>query len=243
MEQTLPYHSIIPEYSGKAEDRHNPLMKGDRISKIFTMDETWLTLDNCNTEAEYYYTDGVLEIPDDWRKQPVKHWPKKIMVAIGISWNAMSRPYVVDAISAFPSLQNIFSMANSRPQSLHGAMPPVASDSPSGRHRYGTKYPAGPDDSQVLTTLPEVPLAKRLRSALKEVRRANPDEKTDREAQAVWGMDPKDWKVDLEDWKDRELVRNYFACRIDQEDRKEEWIVLGGLLEHKPQAEQRLNIG
>ncbi|GAV07377.1 hypothetical protein RvY_17216 [Ramazzottius varieornatus] len=63
-------------------------------------------------------------------------------------------------------------MANSRPQSLHEAMPPVASDSPSGRHRYGTKYPAGPDDSQVLTTLPEVPLAKRLRSALKEVRRA-----------------------------------------------------------------------
>ncbi|GAU89305.1 hypothetical protein RvY_01871 [Ramazzottius varieornatus] len=63
-------------------------------------------------------------------------------------------------------------MANSRPQSLHGAMPPVASDSPSGRHRYGTKYPAGPDDSQVLTTLPEVPLAKRLRSALKDVRRA-----------------------------------------------------------------------
>ncbi|GAV08481.1 hypothetical protein RvY_18164 [Ramazzottius varieornatus] len=51
-------------------------------------------------------------------------------------------------------------------------MPPVASDSPSGRHRYGTKYPAGPDDSRVLTTLPEVPLAKRLRSALKDVRRA-----------------------------------------------------------------------
>ncbi|GAU97069.1 hypothetical protein RvY_08428 [Ramazzottius varieornatus] len=51
-------------------------------------------------------------------------------------------------------------------------MPPVASDSPSGRHRYGTKYPAGPDDSQVLTTFPEVPLAKRLRSALKEVHRA-----------------------------------------------------------------------
>ncbi|GAU91402.1 hypothetical protein RvY_03660 [Ramazzottius varieornatus] len=40
------------------------------------------------------------------------------------------------------------------------------------RHRYGTKYPARPDDSQVLTTLPEVPLAKRLRSALKDVRRA-----------------------------------------------------------------------
>ncbi|GAV06359.1 hypothetical protein RvY_16368 [Ramazzottius varieornatus] len=37
--------------------------RGDRIRKIFTMDETWLTLDDCNSEGEYYYTDGVLEIP------------------------------------------------------------------------------------------------------------------------------------------------------------------------------------
>ncbi|GAU95072.1 hypothetical protein RvY_06750 [Ramazzottius varieornatus] len=124
-------------------------------------------------------------------------------------------------------------MANSRPQSPHGAMPPVASDSPSGRHRYGTKNPAGPDDSQVLTALPEVPLAKRLRSALKDVRRAvsvdralelfaAPGREDRQGSPSRLENEPEDWKVDLEDWKDRELVRNYFACRIDQEDRKEE---------------------
>ncbi|GAV05131.1 hypothetical protein RvY_15307 [Ramazzottius varieornatus] len=60
------------------------------------MDETWITLDDCNSEGEYFYTDGFMEVPDDWRKKPVKQWPKKIMVAIGICWNGMSKPYVVD---------------------------------------------------------------------------------------------------------------------------------------------------
>ncbi|GAU89631.1 hypothetical protein RvY_02161 [Ramazzottius varieornatus] len=60
------------------------------------MDETWITLDYCNSEGDYFYTDGVLEVPDEWRKKPVKHWPQKIMVANGICWNGMSKPYVVD---------------------------------------------------------------------------------------------------------------------------------------------------
>ncbi|GAU97102.1 hypothetical protein RvY_08455 [Ramazzottius varieornatus] len=67
-----------------------------KIKKIFTMDETWITLDDCNSEKEYYYTDNFLEIPKEWRKKPTKHWPKKIMVAIGISWQGMTKAYVVD---------------------------------------------------------------------------------------------------------------------------------------------------
>ena len=63
---------------------------------IFTMDETWITLDDYNVEKDHYYTDGEIEIPEDWKKKPTKQWPKKIMVAIGICWFGMSRAYVVD---------------------------------------------------------------------------------------------------------------------------------------------------
>ena len=63
---------------------------------IFTMDETWITLDDCNVETDHYYTDGVMKIPQAWKKKPKKQWPKKIMVAIGICWNGVSRAYVVD---------------------------------------------------------------------------------------------------------------------------------------------------
>ncbi|GAU92892.1 hypothetical protein RvY_04913 [Ramazzottius varieornatus] len=62
-----------------------------KIEKILTMDETWITLDDCNSEKEYYYTDNFLEIPKEWRKKPTKHWPKKIMVVIGISWKGMTK--------------------------------------------------------------------------------------------------------------------------------------------------------
>ncbi|GAU97074.1 hypothetical protein RvY_08433 [Ramazzottius varieornatus] len=40
-----------------------------KIKKILTMDETWITLDDCNSEKEYYYTDNFLEIPKEWRKK------------------------------------------------------------------------------------------------------------------------------------------------------------------------------
>ncbi|GAU89144.1 hypothetical protein RvY_01728 [Ramazzottius varieornatus] len=51
-----------------------------KIKKILTMDETWITLDDCNSEKEYYYTDNFLEIPKEWRKKPTKHWPKAYVV-------------------------------------------------------------------------------------------------------------------------------------------------------------------
>ena len=63
---------------------------------IFTMDEIWITLDDCNAETEHYFTDGVMEVPQAWKKKPKKQWPKKIMVALGICWNGVSRAYVVD---------------------------------------------------------------------------------------------------------------------------------------------------
>lgn len=102
-------------------------LRGDRIRKIFPMDETGLTLDDCNTEGDYYYTDGVVEIPDDWRKKPVKQWPKKIMAAIGISWNVMPRPYVVDGnakVTAQYFIDNVLSkkIEEDLPR-LHGKNP------------------------------------------------------------------------------------------------------------------------
>ncbi|GAU90689.1 hypothetical protein RvY_03070 [Ramazzottius varieornatus] len=63
-------------------------------------------------------------------------------------------------------------MANSRPETPKAAVPVGFRDGPSGRSRYGSEYPVGPDDSQPPTTTLEVPLAERLRSALKVVPRA-----------------------------------------------------------------------
>src|SRR5262249_27464757 len=62
---------------------------------IFIMDETWITLD-FNTEREIYYTGEEPETPEEWKKKPAKQWPKKVMVAVGISWNGMSRADLVD---------------------------------------------------------------------------------------------------------------------------------------------------
>ena len=44
---------------------------------FFAMDETWITLDDCSVEKDYYYTDGAMEIPQDWKKKSEKQWPKK----------------------------------------------------------------------------------------------------------------------------------------------------------------------
>ncbi|GAV02885.1 hypothetical protein RvY_13392 [Ramazzottius varieornatus] len=87
-------------------------IRRNKVKKISTMDETWITLDDSKSEGEYYYTDEFLEVPDDWRKKPMKHWPKKIMLAIVISWNGMSKPYVVDGdakVTTQYSIDNVLS--------------------------------------------------------------------------------------------------------------------------------------
>ncbi|XP_055329967.1 uncharacterized protein LOC129582479 [Paramacrobiotus metropolitanus] len=67
-----------------------------KVRMIFTMDETWVTLDDFNVQTDFYYAGGEMEVPDDWKKKPTKRWPQKVMIAVGICWNGMSRAYCVD---------------------------------------------------------------------------------------------------------------------------------------------------
>ncbi|GAV04160.1 hypothetical protein RvY_14478-2 [Ramazzottius varieornatus] len=67
-----------------------------KVRHIFTMDETWISLDDCNVDTDHFWTDGSAEIPEEWKKKTTKRWPKKVMIAIGICWFGMSRAYVVN---------------------------------------------------------------------------------------------------------------------------------------------------
>ncbi|GAV06337.1 hypothetical protein RvY_16347 [Ramazzottius varieornatus] len=67
-----------------------------KVRHIFTMDETWISLDDCNVDTDHFWTDGSAEIPEEWKKKTTKQWPKKVMIAIGICWFGMSRAYVVN---------------------------------------------------------------------------------------------------------------------------------------------------
>ncbi|GAV01008.1 hypothetical protein RvY_11786 [Ramazzottius varieornatus] len=67
-----------------------------KVRHIFTMDETWISLDDCNVDTDQFWTDESAEIPEEWKKKTTKEWPKKVMIAIGICWFGMSRAYVVN---------------------------------------------------------------------------------------------------------------------------------------------------
>ena len=63
---------------------------------IFTMDETLITLNDFNCERPFYYVGWPGGIPEDWTKISQKCHPKQIMVAFGICWNGISRPYFIE---------------------------------------------------------------------------------------------------------------------------------------------------
>ena len=71
---------------------------------IFTMDETYVSWNDSNSERDVYYQGKSVVVPAEWKKKLRKSWPKKIMVAIGICWNGTSRAYIVPQKSKVDSM-------------------------------------------------------------------------------------------------------------------------------------------
>ena len=54
-----------------------------------------ISTDDINGQTNFYYKKKGVVVPESWRKMPRKNWPKKVMVAMGISWRGKSRIYIV----------------------------------------------------------------------------------------------------------------------------------------------------
>ncbi|XP_055357431.1 uncharacterized protein LOC129602440 [Paramacrobiotus metropolitanus] len=46
-------------------------------------------------ETDFYYKRKNVVVPESWQKLPRKNWPKKVMLAMGISWRGQTAMYVV----------------------------------------------------------------------------------------------------------------------------------------------------
>ncbi|XP_055346109.1 uncharacterized protein LOC129593695 [Paramacrobiotus metropolitanus] len=66
-----------------------------KLKFLLTMDEMWITTDDLSGQTDYYYKRKNVVVPESWQKLPRKNWPKKVMLAMGISWRGQTAMYVV----------------------------------------------------------------------------------------------------------------------------------------------------
>jgi hypothetical protein len=91
-------HDITPQQAAQRLERGRRFLGylGKYKSRmIFTMDETFVTLNDFNVERDIYYQGKEVVVPASWKKKSKKSWPKKVMVAMGICWEGTSRAYIV----------------------------------------------------------------------------------------------------------------------------------------------------
>ncbi|XP_055351960.1 uncharacterized protein LOC129598204 [Paramacrobiotus metropolitanus] len=66
-----------------------------KLKFLLTMDEMWITTDDLSGQTDFYYKRKNVVVPESWQKLPRKNWPKKVMLAMGISWRGQTAMYVV----------------------------------------------------------------------------------------------------------------------------------------------------
>ena len=91
-------HEVTPEQAVQRLERGHDFLEylgKYKTRMIFTMDETYVTLNDFNGERDIYYQGKEVVVPPSWKKKSQKAWPKRSMVAIRICWEGTSRAYIV----------------------------------------------------------------------------------------------------------------------------------------------------